>query len=154
MPREIVDTILPPTMVGSYPRPHWFKDQLLGRDVRVAFKNVDHAEAYEDATRVMIQDQEEASLDIVTDGQMSYLAEQLRGPLPEMPLADPDLGLWPDALDRREQRKLAVADDPLGSPASLRRNPAHTWSDTAEVAEPRRVAGKASSRQIAWAPAS
>ena len=24
MPRKIVDTILPTTMVGSYPRPHWF----------------------------------------------------------------------------------------------------------------------------------
>jgi methionine synthase II (cobalamin-independent) len=72
MPRQIVDTLLPTTMVGSYPRPHWFTHQLLGRDIRVAFKNVDHAEAYEDATRVVIQDQEEAGLDIVTDGQMSY----------------------------------------------------------------------------------
>ena len=40
MPRKIVDTILPTTMVGSYPRPHWFTQQLLGRDVRVAFKEV------------------------------------------------------------------------------------------------------------------
>src|SRR5437016_2865688 len=70
--RKIVDTILPTTMVGSYPRPHWFDYQLLGRDVRVAFKHVDHAEAYEDATQVVIHDQEEAGLDIVTDGQMSY----------------------------------------------------------------------------------
>jgi methionine synthase II (cobalamin-independent) len=72
MPRKIVDTILPTTMVGSYPRPHWYTYQLLGRDVRVAFKHVDHAEAYEDATQVVIRDQEEAGLDIVTDGQMSY----------------------------------------------------------------------------------
>jgi 5-methyltetrahydropteroyltriglutamate--homocysteine methyltransferase len=72
MATNIVDTILPTTMVGSYPRPHWFRDQLDGRDVMVAFKNVDHAEAYEDATRVVISDQEEAGLDIVTDGQMSF----------------------------------------------------------------------------------
>ena len=72
MPRKIVDTILPTTMVGSYPRPHWYKDQLLGRDIRVAFKTVAHAEAYEDATEVVIHDQEKAGLDIVTDGQMSY----------------------------------------------------------------------------------
>jgi 5-methyltetrahydropteroyltriglutamate--homocysteine methyltransferase len=71
-PTKIVDTILPTTMVGSYPRPHWFHDQLNGRDVRVAFKSVDHAEAYEDATIVAIRDQEEAGLDIITDGQMSY----------------------------------------------------------------------------------
>ena len=36
MPRKIVDTILPTTMVGSYPRPDWYDYQLLGRDVRVA----------------------------------------------------------------------------------------------------------------------
>jgi 5-methyltetrahydropteroyltriglutamate--homocysteine methyltransferase len=71
-PTKIVDTILPTTMVGSYPRPHWFREQLNGRDVRVAFKTVDHAEAYEDATAVSIADQEQAGLDIVTDGQMSY----------------------------------------------------------------------------------
>jgi 5-methyltetrahydropteroyltriglutamate--homocysteine methyltransferase len=70
--RTIVDTILPTTMVGSYPRPKWFRDQLLGRDIRVAFKAVDHAEAFDDATRLAIRDQEEAGLDIVTDGQMYF----------------------------------------------------------------------------------
>jgi len=59
-------------MVGSYPRPEWYKYQLLGKDVRVAFKHVGHAEAYDDATHTAITDQEEAGLDIVTDGQMSY----------------------------------------------------------------------------------
>jgi methionine synthase II (cobalamin-independent) len=72
VPKKIVDTILPTTMVGSYPRPHWYHQQLLGRDVRVAFKEVRHEEAYHDATQVVIHDQEEAGLDIVTDGQMSY----------------------------------------------------------------------------------
>src|SRR5689334_25142970 len=70
--RKIVDTLLPTTMVGSYPRPKWFTYQLLGRDIQVAFKAVDHAEAFSDATRVSIQDQEEAGLDIVTDGQMVF----------------------------------------------------------------------------------
>ena len=72
MPTKIVDTILPTTMVGSYPRPHWYKHQLLGRDIRVAFKEVEHEEAYHDATQAVIHDQEEAGLDIVTDGQMSF----------------------------------------------------------------------------------
>jgi 5-methyltetrahydropteroyltriglutamate--homocysteine methyltransferase len=66
------DTILPTTMVGSYPRPKWFTQQLDGRDIRVAFKSVDHAEAFDDATRLSIRDQEEAGLDIVTDGQMYF----------------------------------------------------------------------------------
>jgi methionine synthase II (cobalamin-independent) len=70
--RKIVDTILPTTMVGSYPRPDWFRYQLLGRDSRVAFKHAPHEEAYADATRVIIQDQETAGLDIVTDGQMYF----------------------------------------------------------------------------------
>jgi methionine synthase II (cobalamin-independent) len=72
MATKIVDKILPTTMVGSYPRPHWFKHQLLGRDVRVAFKEVQHEEAYTDAVATVIRDQEEAGLDIVTDGNMWY----------------------------------------------------------------------------------
>ena len=72
MPRKVVDTILPTTMVGSYPRPHWFQHQLLGRDVRVAFKEVDHEEAYIDAVATVIRDQEECGLDVVTDGNMWY----------------------------------------------------------------------------------
>ena len=72
MATKIVDTILPTTMVGSYPRPHWFTHQLLGRDVRVAFKEVQHEEAYDDAVATVIRDQEEAGLDIVTDGNMWY----------------------------------------------------------------------------------
>jgi 5-methyltetrahydropteroyltriglutamate--homocysteine methyltransferase len=72
MTTKIVDTLLPTTMVGSYPRPHWFKHQLLGRDIRVAFKEVEHEEAYNDATATVIRDQEDAGLDIVTDGQMYF----------------------------------------------------------------------------------
>jgi len=70
--RKVVDTLLPLTMVGSYPRPLWFKHQLQGRDIRSAFKWEEHAQAYEDATASVIRDQESAGLDIVTDGQMQY----------------------------------------------------------------------------------
>jgi len=59
-------------MVGSYPRPSWFKQQLLGRDIRVAFKEVAHEETYQDAVATVINDQIEAGLDIVTDGNMWY----------------------------------------------------------------------------------
>jgi 5-methyltetrahydropteroyltriglutamate--homocysteine methyltransferase len=59
-------------MVGSYPRPRWFRWQLRGRDVQEAFKEIEHAEAYEDATRTVIRDQELAGLDILTDGQMWF----------------------------------------------------------------------------------
>ena len=72
MTTKLVDTILPTTMVGSYPRPQWFKQQLLGRDVRIAFKEVQHEEAYEDAVAAVIRDQEEAGASFVTDGNMWY----------------------------------------------------------------------------------
>jgi 5-methyltetrahydropteroyltriglutamate--homocysteine methyltransferase len=65
-------TILPTTMVGSYPRPQWFTQQLAGRDVLEAFKVAAHAEAFHDATRAVIKDQEDAGLDIVTDGQQWF----------------------------------------------------------------------------------
>lgn len=72
MLNSIVDTLLPTTMVGSYPRPHWFTYQLHGRDIWEAFKDVNHAEAFEDAVRTVLQDQEQAGLDILTDGQMWF----------------------------------------------------------------------------------
>src|SRR5882724_7715982 len=64
--------LLPTTMVGSYPRPAWFTHQLAGRDVLEAFKVASHAEAFHDATRVVIKDQEDAGLDILSDGQMWF----------------------------------------------------------------------------------
>src|SRR6516164_6927589 len=96
-PTKIVDTILPTTMVGSYPRPQWFKHQLLGRDVRVAFKEVQHEEAYHDAVATVVRDQEEAGLDIVTDGNMWYddyvgVIEHAREPHPSMLEAGPSQG--------------------------------------------------------------
>ncbi len=64
--------LLPTTMVGSYPRPAWFRYQLEGRDVLEAHKVIHHAEAFEDAVRTVLRDQELAGLDIVTDGQMWF----------------------------------------------------------------------------------
>ena len=72
MATKIVDTILPTTMVGSYPRPHWFNQQLLGRDIRVAFKEVAARRGVRGCDARVIRDQEEAGLDIVTDGQMWF----------------------------------------------------------------------------------
>src|SRR4026208_1204134 len=72
MATKIVDKILPTTMVGSYPRPPWLKHRWLGRDIRVAFKEVQHEEVYTDAVATVIRDQEAAGLDIVTDGNMWY----------------------------------------------------------------------------------
>ena len=69
---KIVNTVLPTTMVGSYPRPSWYKQQLLGRDIQVAFKEAAYEETYQDAVAAVVRDQEDAGLDIVTDGNMWY----------------------------------------------------------------------------------
>jgi 5-methyltetrahydropteroyltriglutamate--homocysteine methyltransferase len=60
------------TMVGSYPRPSWFTHQLHGRDVLDALKDRHHQEAFHDAIRTVIADQEDAGLDVLTDGQMWF----------------------------------------------------------------------------------
>jgi 5-methyltetrahydropteroyltriglutamate--homocysteine methyltransferase len=72
MSRKIVDTILPVTMVGSYPRPLWYRYQLHGAHLLDAFKVEELRYAYEDATLAAIDDQERAGLDIVTDGQVYF----------------------------------------------------------------------------------
>jgi 5-methyltetrahydropteroyltriglutamate--homocysteine methyltransferase len=59
-------------MVGSYPRPLWYRYQLHGRHVMDAFKLEEHSQAYKDAVRSVIDDQERAGLDFVTDGQMHF----------------------------------------------------------------------------------
>ncbi len=64
--------LLPTTMVGSYPRPAWFRYQLEGRDILEAFKLAAHAEAFDDAVHAVIADQERAGLDVLTDGQMWF----------------------------------------------------------------------------------
>ena len=72
-------TLLPTTLVGSYPQPDWLVDKqvLLGHGPpRVRMKEVwrvaePHLEqAQDDATLLAIRDMERAGLDIVTDGEI------------------------------------------------------------------------------------
>ena len=72
-------TILPTSLVGSYPQPDWLvdRDNLRGRfPPRVRAKEVWRVdpkfleEAQDDATLIAIRDQERAGIDIVTDGEM------------------------------------------------------------------------------------
>jgi 5-methyltetrahydropteroyltriglutamate--homocysteine methyltransferase len=71
--------LFPCTIVGSYPQPDWLidREKLSGRfPPRTRAKElwrVDEAflqEAQDDATRIAIQDQERAGLDIVSDGEI------------------------------------------------------------------------------------
>ena len=74
-----METILPTTLVGSYPQPDWLIDRakLASRfPPRVRAKELWRIapewleQAQDDATLLAIRDQERAGLDIVTDGEM------------------------------------------------------------------------------------
>jgi len=71
--------ILPTTVVGSYPQPGWLVDHemmmaITPPRVRMAkvwrFEGERLKEAQDDATRLAVQDMEEAGLDIVSDGEI------------------------------------------------------------------------------------
>jgi 5-methyltetrahydropteroyltriglutamate--homocysteine methyltransferase len=74
-----MDTVLPTTLVGSYPQPDWLIDRakLAGRfPPRVRARELWRVapewleQAQDDATLLAIRDQDRAGLDIITDGEM------------------------------------------------------------------------------------
>src|SRR6201984_509117 len=72
-PTKLTDTLLPTTMIGSYPKPRWFEEyNVAGSDLLEWGKIEKHFQGYPDATAACIKDQEIAGLDIVTDGQMHF----------------------------------------------------------------------------------
>ena len=62
------DKMLPTTITGSLPRPHWYTASLGDRSFRQAMSDVRYREQYFDAVSSFIRDQERAGLDVVTDG--------------------------------------------------------------------------------------
>ena len=66
------DLTLPTTITGSYPRPHWFVEELRGRNVKDALGDSRFREQYLDAVACLIREQEMAGLDIVTDGDARF----------------------------------------------------------------------------------
>jgi methionine synthase II (cobalamin-independent) len=52
MRTKVTDTILPTTMIGSYPKPRWFEEyNLEGADLLEWWKLEKHFHAYRDAVR-------------------------------------------------------------------------------------------------------
>src|SRR3954471_4916137 len=73
MPRKVAPTLLPTTMIGSYPKPRWYtRYNLAGADILEWWELEENWHAWWDATTACIKDQELAGLDIVTDGQMHF----------------------------------------------------------------------------------
>ena len=61
------DKILPTAMIGSFPKPEWFTENLNGRAFTVAMSDSLYREQYLDAVRCYLSEQEQAGLDIMTD---------------------------------------------------------------------------------------
>ena len=60
--------IMPTTITGSLPRPHWFVQNLQGRPFSVAMTDIAFREQYTDAVAAYLSDQMRAGLDLLTDG--------------------------------------------------------------------------------------
>jgi 5-methyltetrahydropteroyltriglutamate--homocysteine methyltransferase len=66
------DLVLPTTITGSYPRPHWFTESLRGRSFKAALGDSIFREQYLDAVSCLVRDQERAGLDLVTDADSRF----------------------------------------------------------------------------------
>lgn len=64
--------VLPTAMVGSFPKPTWFNQNLHGRPFKVAMGDSAYREQYLDSVACYISEQERAGLDIVTDGDTRF----------------------------------------------------------------------------------
>jgi 5-methyltetrahydropteroyltriglutamate--homocysteine methyltransferase len=64
--------ILPTTIIGSLPRPHWYTASIGRRSFLEAMVDSTFREQYTDAVSVYLRDQELAGLDIVTDGDSRF----------------------------------------------------------------------------------
>ena len=72
MLRVTRDMMLPTAITGSYPRPLWFDASLGGRSFKAALGDSMFREQYMDAVACVINAQEAAGLDIVTDGDSRF----------------------------------------------------------------------------------
>src|SRR5437667_9414531 len=72
MLRVTHDLMLPTAITGSYPRPLWFNESLRGRSFKSALGDSLFREQYLDAVACVINAQEAAGLDIVTDGDSRF----------------------------------------------------------------------------------
>jgi 5-methyltetrahydropteroyltriglutamate--homocysteine methyltransferase len=64
--------VLPTTITGSLPRPHWYTENLGTRPFRDAMVDARFREQYLDAVATYLKDQEIAGLDILTDGDARF----------------------------------------------------------------------------------
>ena len=72
MPKATADIIMPTTIIGSLPRPHWYNANIGDRTFMQAMGDGRFREQYTDAVGAYLRDQEVAGLDICTDGDAHF----------------------------------------------------------------------------------
>ena len=66
------DKVMPTAMVGSFPKPSWFSENLYGRPFKVAMGDSLYREQYLDSVACYISEQERCGLDILVDGDTRF----------------------------------------------------------------------------------
>lgn len=66
------EVLLPLSAVSAFPRPHWLQGRVLGTLTEPVYRSHNLRVTYEDACKLCAREQEEAGLDILTDGAQYY----------------------------------------------------------------------------------
>lgn len=66
------NVLLPTTGINAFPRPHWLQGRVLGSLAEPVYRSHNLRVAYQDATTICAQEQEQAGLDILCDGAQYY----------------------------------------------------------------------------------
>lgn len=109
--------LLPTSTIGSYAPPSWFVTAVEAIE-RGEFGPTDREETYNDAARIAIRDQEEAGLDLLTEGEMRRVDFNLGfyGRLKGLQALPPARTKGPDGHDMRDRYQVV---DTITAPSGL-----------------------------------
>jgi|MDTC01.1.fsa_nt_gb 5-methyltetrahydropteroyltriglutamate--homocysteine methyltransferase len=66
------EKLIPTTMVGAYPRPKWYSQDMGDKDPIDALRDIGYREAFEDSVGLAVQDMDLAGLDSIPDPRQWY----------------------------------------------------------------------------------
>src|ERR1700694_3026341 len=97
--------LLPTSVIGSYSWPSWFEAAVAGMR-RGEFGPADTRETLDDAVDTALRDQEDAGVDIISDGEMrrlGFFTADFYGRLSGLRELPPDRHFGPPGHDQRER---------------------------------------------------
>jgi 5-methyltetrahydropteroyltriglutamate--homocysteine methyltransferase len=109
--------LIPTSTVGSYAPPSWFETAVEAIE-RGEYGPTDIRETYADATRIALRDQEQAGVDVVTEGEMRRVDFNLGfyGRLEGLEKLPPERTKGPDGHDMRDRYRVV---DRITAPTGL-----------------------------------